>query len=164
MSNTPKDTAPAFGVTPLSVVATMSGLDYLQKMFSGELPGAPMMQQVGFIRGTAEHGLVNFYARPTLQHYNPVGSVHGGFTATLLDSAMGCAVQSTLAQGLIYTTLEFKVNLIRAITEATGEVRAEGRVLQAGRRVGIAEGRLLDSDDRLLAHATTTCLIFPVPD
>lgn len=154
---------PIYGLTPPDVLASMSGLAFLQKMFAGELPGATMMQQVGFTRGDAEHGAVNFHAIPTTQHYNPIGSVHGGFAATLLDSAMGCAVQSTLQQGFVYTTLEFKVTLIRAITAATGEVRAEGRVLQVGRRVGSAEGRLLDSSGKLLAHGTTTCLVLEAP-
>jgi len=137
----------------------MSGIDFLRKMFAGELPHATMMQQVGFTRGSAEPGLVVFQAMPGPQHYNPIGSVHGGFTATLLDSAMGCAVQSMLPAGTIYTTLEFKISLVRAITKETGEVRAEGRALNVGRRVGTAEGRLLDSQGRLLAHGTTTCLV-----
>ena len=141
----------------------MSGIDFLRKMFAGELPHATMMQQVGFTRGSAEPGLVVFQAMPGLQHYNPIGSVHGGFTATLLDSAMGCAVQSMLPAGTIYTTLEFKISLVRAITKETGEVRAEGRALNVGRRVGTAEGRLLDSKGRLLAHGTTTCLVMDAP-
>ena len=141
----------------------MSGIDFLRKMFAGELPHATMMQQVGFTRGSAEPGLVVFQAMPGLQHYNPIGSVHGGFTATLLDSAMGCAVQSMLPAGTIYTTLEFKISLVRAITKETGEVRAEGRALNVGRRVGTAEGRLLDSKGRLLAHGTTTCLVMEAP-
>lgn len=152
-----------FGLTPPEILASMSGIDFLRKMFAGELPHATMMQQVGFTRGSAEAGFVVFQAMPGPQHYNPIGSVHGGFTATLLDSAMGCAVQSMLPLGSGYTTLEFKVSLIKAITADTGEVRAEGRALNVGRRVGTAEGRLLDSKGRLLAHATTTCLVFEFP-
>jgi uncharacterized protein (TIGR00369 family) len=152
-----------FGLTPPEILASMSGIDFLRKMFAGELPHATMMQQVGFTRGSAEPGFVVFQAMPGPQHYNPIGSVHGGFTATLLDSAMGCAVQSMLPLGSGYTTLEFKVSLIKAITADTGEVRAEGRALNVGRRVGTAEGRLLDSKGRLLAHATTTCLVFEFP-
>ncbi|MBS0528056.1 MAG: PaaI family thioesterase [Proteobacteria bacterium] len=152
-----------FGLTSPDVLASMSGLDFLRKMFSGELPHATMMQQVGFTRGSAEPGFVVFQAQPGPQHYNPIGSVHGGFAATLLDSAMGCAVQSMLPAGSGYTTLEFKVSLIKAITADTGEVRAEGRTLNVGRRVGTAEGRLLDGKGRLLAHATTTCLVFEFP-
>lgn len=153
----------SYGLTPPDVLASMSGLDFLRKMFSGELPHATMMQQVGFTRGSAEPGFVVFQAIPGPQHYNPIGSVHGGFAATLLDSAMGCAVQSMLPAGSSYTTLEFKVSLIKAITADTGEVRAEGRALNVGRRVGTAEGRLLDDKGRLLAHATTTCLVFEFP-
>lgn len=153
----------SFGLTPPEVLASMSGLDFLQKMFAGELPHATMMQQVGLVGGSAEKGHVIFRAVPGPQHYNPIGTVHGGFAATLLDSAMGCAVQSMLPAGTVYTSLEFKISLIRAITSDTGEVRAEGRALNVGRRVGTAEGQLLDSKGRLLAHGTTTCLVFEAP-
>jgi uncharacterized protein (TIGR00369 family) len=153
----------AFGLTPPEVLASMSGLDFLRKMFAGELPHATMMQQVGLVGGSAEQGHVIFRAAPGPEHYNPIGTVHGGFAATLLDSAMGCAVQSMLPAGTVYTSLEFKISLIRAITRDTGEVRAEGRALNVGRRIGTAEGRLLDGKGRLLAHGTTTCLVFEVP-
>ena len=153
----------SFGLTPPDVLASMSGLDFLQKMFAGELPHATMMQQVGLVGGSAEQGHVIFRAVPDPQHYNPIGTVHGGFAATLLDSAMGCAVQSMLPAGTVYTSLEFKISLIRAITSDTGEVRAEGRALNVGRRVGTAEGQLLDAKGRLLAHGTTTCLVFEAP-
>ena len=152
-----------FGVTPPDVLASMSGLDFLRKMFAGELPDAPMMQLVGFSHGSADPGHVVFHAIPGFQHYNPIGSVHGGFAATLLDSAMACAVQSMLPAGMLYTSLEFKITLIKAISRDTGEVRAEGRALNVGRRVGHAEGRLIDAGGRLLAHGTTTCLIFEAP-
>jgi uncharacterized protein (TIGR00369 family) len=152
-----------YGLTPPDVLASMSGIDFLRKMFAGELPHATMMAQVGLIGGSAEPGLVVFRARPGSQHYNPIGSVHGGFAATLLDSAMGCSVQSMLPAGTVYTSLEFKISLIRAITQDTGEVRAEGRALNVGRRVGTAEGKLLDARGRLLAHGTTTCLVFEAP-
>lgn len=153
----------SYGLTPSEVLASMSGLDFLGKMFAGEVPHATMMQLVGFTRGSAAPGVVVFQAMPGPQHYNPIGSVHGGFAATLLDSAMGCAVQSMLPQGSLYTTLEFKITLVRAITRDTGEVRAEGRALSVGRRVGSAEGRLTDAGGRLLAHGTTTCLVFEAP-
>lgn len=153
----------SFGLSPAAELAAMSGIDFLRKMFAGELPHATMMQQVGLTGGSAEPGLVVFRAIPGPQHYNPIGSVHGGFTATLLDSAMGCAVQSMLPAGMVYTTLEFKISLVRGISKETGEVRAEGRALNVGRRVGTAEGRLLDSQGRLLAHGTTTCLVMDAP-
>jgi uncharacterized protein (TIGR00369 family) len=152
-----------FGLVSPEVLASMSGIDFLRKMFAGEFPQATMMQQVGFTRGSAEPGFVVFQAVPGPQHYNPIGGVHGGFTATLLDSAMSCAVQSLLPAGSGYATLEFKISLVKGITADTGEVRAEGRALNVGRRVGTAEGRLLDSKGRLLAHGSTTCLIFDFP-
>jgi uncharacterized protein (TIGR00369 family) len=152
-----------FGLTPPDVLASMSGIDFLRKMFAGEMPHATMMQQVGLTGGSAEPGFVVFRAIPGPQHYNPVGSVHGGFTATLLDSAMGCAVHSMLPAGTLYTSLEFKISLIRPVTKDLGEVRAEGRVLNVGRRVGTADGKLLDAKGRLLAHGTTTCLVFEAP-
>jgi len=152
-----------YGLTPPDVLASMSGLDFLRKMFAGELPQATMMRQVGFVGGSVAPGVVIFRARPGPEHYNPIGTVHGGFTATLLDSAMGCAVQSMLPAGMVYTTLEFKISLIRAITADTGEVQAEDRALNVGRRIGSAEGRLTDGNGRLLAHGSTTCLVFAAP-
>lgn len=152
-----------YGLTPPEVLASMSGLQFLQKMFAGELPHATMMRQVGLVGGSAKQGFVVFRAVPGPEHYNPIGTVHGGLAATLLDSAMGCAVQSMLPAGTVYTSLEFKISLIRAITRDTGEVRAEGRALTVGRRIGTAEGRLLDGQGRLLAHGTTTCLVFEAP-
>lgn len=162
MDETPQPSI-TYGLTPPGVLASMSGIDFLRKMFAGELPHATMMQQVGLVGGSAEPGLVVFRAIPGPQHYNPIGSVHGGFAATLLDSAMGCAVQSMAPAGVGYTSLEFKISLIRAISQDTGEVRAEGRALNVGRRIGTAEGRLLDAKGRLLAHGTTTCLMFEAP-
>jgi len=104
-----------------------------------------------------------FEGVPAFRHYNPLGTVHGGYAATLLDSCMGCAVHSTLPKGVSYTTLEFKVSLIRPITSDTGLVRAEGHTLNVGRRAATAEGRLTDAKGKLLAHASTTCLIFDLP-
>jgi uncharacterized protein (TIGR00369 family) len=116
-----------------------------------------------FVPIEGEPGRIVFQGTPGRQHYNPIGSVHGGYFCTLLDSAVGCAVQSMLPKGMGYTTLELKVNLIRALTDKTGPVRAEGKVIQVGGRVGIAEGRIIDADGKLYAHASTTCLIFPLP-
>jgi uncharacterized protein (TIGR00369 family) len=116
-----------------------------------------------FIPVEGEPGRIVFQGSPGQQHYNPLGSVHGGYFCTLLDSAVGCAVHSVLPQGMGYTTLELKVNLIRALTAGTGPVRAEGKVIQVGNRVGIAEGRIVDAEGKLYAHATTTCLVFPLP-
>jgi uncharacterized protein (TIGR00369 family) len=129
-------------------------------MAAGELPPPPIMDLVDLAGMEVEDGHVTFLLDPQEFHYNPLGTVHGGYAATLLDTCMGCAVHSTLPKGVGYTTLEFKVSLLRAITAETGEVRAEGKIITAGRRVATAEGRLSDAQGRLLAHATTTCLVF----
>jgi len=115
---------------------------------------------LGYDVVAAEKGRVLVAVEPTDEHLNPAGTVHGGLAATLLDSCMGLAVQSTLEKGFAQTTVEFKISLMRPITPATGRITAEGRVLNCGRRVGTAEGRLTDDTGRLLAHGTTTCLIF----
>ncbi len=138
----------------------MSGLAFVQGLASGALPLNTMAQTLGYDIVEAESGRVVIAIVPTSAHLNPWGSVHGGLTATLLDSAMGLAIQSTLEQGFGSTTLEFKISLVRPITPGTGLIRAEGRVLNCGRRVGTAEGRVTDSAGRLLAHGTTTCLVF----
>jgi uncharacterized protein (TIGR00369 family) len=139
-----------------------SGLEFLQKMGSGGLPRAPIGNLMGFVLIEVENGRIVFQGTPGAQHYNPSGSVHGGYAATLLDSAVGCAVHSTLPAGMGYTTLELKINYVRAMNEKTGPVRAEGKVIQAGRQIAIAEGRITDANGKLYATATTTCLIFPI--
>jgi uncharacterized protein (TIGR00369 family) len=151
------------GVATLEQLKAGSGMEFLQKIWDGELPSVPIGQLMGFVPIEGEPGRIVFQGTPGPQHYNPLGSVHGGYFCTLLDSAVGCAVQSMLPKGAGYTTLELKVNLIRALTDKTGPVRAEGKVIQVGGRVGIAEGRITDADGKLYAHATTTCLIFPLP-
>jgi uncharacterized protein (TIGR00369 family) len=152
-----------FGLVPPEVAAGTSGLDFLQGMIAGRYPSAPIMQVLGFGLVEVEHGRAVFEGTPTFAYYNPLGTVHGGYAATLLDSCMGCSVHTTLAAGTGYITLEFKVSLVRSITAETGRVRAEGRVVSGGRRVATAEGRLIDSSARLLAHATATCLVFALP-
>lgn len=137
----------------------MSGLEFVQGLASGALPLNTFAQTLGYDVSEAAHGRVVLI--PTCAHLNPAGTVHGGLTATLLDSCMGLAVQSMLDKGVSQTTLEFKISLVRPITPATGQIRAEGVVLNCGRRVGTAEGRVTDGKGRLLAHGTTTCLIFP---
>jgi len=116
------------------------------------------MKRYGIVE--ASNGHVAIAAEPTAAHRNPAGTVHGGLAATLLDSCMGLAVHSTLDRGLGQTTVEFKISLLRVITPETGPVRAEGKVISRGRRIGTAEGRLTDAEGRILAHGTTTCLIF----
>ena len=138
----------------------LSGLEFVQGLADGSLPLNTIAGTLGYEIAEAASGRVVVTARPNGAHLNPAGTVHGGFAATLLDSCMGLAVQSTLEKGVNQTTLEFKISLVRPITPETGEIRAEGVVLTRGRRVGTAEGRITDGTSRLLAHGTTTCLIF----
>jgi uncharacterized protein (TIGR00369 family) len=138
----------------------MSGLAYLRAIQRGELPSPPIAALLGMSIAEVEEGRVVFTVRPAEYHYNPIGVVHGGLAATLLDSAMGCAVHSTLPAGTGYTTLEIKVNYVRALTSEIGDARAEGIVIHRGGRVATAEGRLVGPDGALYAHATTTCIIF----
>ena len=138
----------------------MSGLEFVQGLADGSLPLNTIAQTLGYDVTEAVSGRVVVTATPSGIHLNPAGTVHGGLAATLLDSCMGLAVQSTLEKGLGQTTLEFKISLVRPITPETGEIKAEGVVVSRGRRVGTAEGRITDNAGRLLAHGTTTCLIF----
>ena len=152
-----------YGVTPTEVMAAMAGIDFVRAVFDGKLPAPPIMQSIEPFDSTAEPGVVVMHSTPGFRHYNPIGSVHGGYAATLLDSAMGLAIHSMLPVGTGYTTLEFKVSFIRGMTENTGPVRTEGRILNVGRRAATAEARITDAKGRLLAHATTTCLVFEIP-
>jgi uncharacterized protein (TIGR00369 family) len=134
----------------------MSGLEFVKGLVSGALPMNTIAQTLGYDVVEVESGRVVITLDPTGAHLNPWGTVHGGLTATLLDSCMGLAIQSMLEKGVGSTTLEFKISLVRAITLETGQIRAEGRVLNCGRRVGMAEGHVTDAKSRLLAHGTTT--------
>jgi uncharacterized protein (TIGR00369 family) len=138
----------------------MSGLEFVRGLADGTLPLNTIAQTLGYDIAEAESGRVVVTAEPGENHLNPAGTVHGGLAATMLDSCMGLAIQSTLETGLSSTTLEFKISFLRPITPETGPIRAEGMVITRGRRVGTAEGRLTDSNGRLLVHSTTTCLIF----
>ena len=149
-----------YGTVSAEVQKAMSGLEFVQGLAEGTLPLNTIAQTLGYDVAEAANGRVVVTAKPGGMHLNPAGTVHGGFAATLLDSCMGLAVQSTLEKGVGQTTLEFKISLLRPITPETGEIRAEGIVLSRGRRVGTAEGRITDGNGRLLAHGTTTCLIF----
>jgi uncharacterized protein (TIGR00369 family) len=157
-------TAPAieYGVTPPEVMAGIAGLDFVRAIFDGTLPAPPIMQTIEPFDSTAEPGVVVMHSIPGFRHYNPIGSVHGGYAATLLDSAMGLAVHTMLPPGTGYTTLEFKISFVRGMTQDTGPVRSEGRILNVGRRTATAEARITDANGRLLAHATTTCLVFEI--
>jgi len=138
----------------------MSGLEFVQGLVDGSLPLNLIAQTLGYDVIEAVKGRVVVTVEPSDAHLNPYGTIHGGLAATLLDSCMGLAVQSTLGKGFAQTTVEFKISLMRPITPETGQIKAEGIVLNCGRRVGTAEGRLTDGKGRLLAHGTTTCLIF----
>ncbi|MBR0873946.1 PaaI family thioesterase [Bradyrhizobium tropiciagri] len=153
--------AKSYGTVSAEQKRQMSGLDFVQGLASGALPLNTIARTLGYDVVEAERGRVVVTLMPTDAHLNPAGTVHGGLTATLLDSCMGLAVQSTLDAGTSQTTLEFKISLVRPITPETGPIRAEGTMLNCGRRVGTAEGRVTDQQGRLLAHGTTTCLIFP---
>jgi uncharacterized protein (TIGR00369 family) len=137
----------------------LSGLEYLRQIVAGELPRPPISALMNFGIVELSEGHAVFAVEPGEYHYNPIGVVHGGLAATLLDSAMGCAVHSMLPAGVGYTTLEIKVNFVRAMTAETGRVRCEGKLIHLGGRTATAEGRILDENGKLYAHATTTCLI-----
>ncbi|WP_406374986.1 PaaI family thioesterase [Streptomyces sp. NBC_00647] len=147
---------------PAAAVGRYSGLDFLREMQAGRLPAPPISATLGMTLEEVEHGRVVFALVPGEEHYNPIGSVHGGVYATLLDSAAGCAVQSVLPPGTGYTSLDLTVKFLRPITVDTGKVRAVGTVVNSGRRTALAQAELFDAADRLLAHTTSSCLLFPV--
>jgi uncharacterized protein (TIGR00369 family) len=148
-----------YGVVSPEVARSMSGLQLLADIMKGRLPAPPIQRAMDFRVVQVAKGHVIFAGAPKWDYYNPLGSVHGGYTACLLDSCMACAVHSTLEAGFSYTTLEIKINYVRAILADTGELRAEGKVVHPGRKVATAEGRLCDASGKLYAHGTTTCLI-----
>ena len=150
------------GVIPVETIKSMNGLELMQGIRDGRLPFAPIAEAMNFWLDTVEPGFIAFVGEPNHSHYNPIGTVHGGYAGTLLDSCMSCAVQTTLDRGFGYTTLEYKVHLVRPMLADTGPVRAEGRVIHPGRRAATAEGRIVDATGRVLAHGTTTCLVFPL--
>ena len=148
------------GVATPEQVAGRSGLEIMQAMLRGELPFAPIARTLDFQLLEVEEGRALFQGTPGPAHLNPLGTVHGGWYATLLDSALGCAVHTKMPPGRAYTTAELGVNLVRAIGPKVQRVRAEGRVLHCGRQLATAEARLFGPDGTLYAHATTTCLVF----
>ena len=149
---------------PTDALRTTSGIDLMRAMFAGDLPPAPILQLLGFHGGDVGEGWVEFKGTPGEQHYNPLGIVHGGYAATILDSCMGCAVHTTLKAGTGYTTIDMNVTYLRPMSAATGEVVARGEVITSGRRVATARGQLTDTRGKLIATATTSCLIFPLDD
>jgi uncharacterized protein (TIGR00369 family) len=148
---------------PIAEIARSSGLEFMERVMRGELPCAPIFHTLDFVPVECEAGRMVFQGTPKADFYNTVGTVHGGYIATLLDSALGCAVHTQLARGLGLTTLELKVSYLRPLTDVTGPVRAEGRVINLSRQIGTAEARLVDAAGKLYAHATATCLVFPLP-
>ena len=155
---------PATGVSPVDTIRAMSGLEFIRGIAEGRLPRPPISALLGFHIVEVEAGRVVFAGRPGVEHLNPMGTVHGGYIATLLDSCMTCAIQSLAEPGYGSTTLELKVNFTRAVAADVGLVRAEGKVIHSGRQIGTAEGRLVDAEGRQLAHATTTCMTFELPE
>jgi uncharacterized protein (TIGR00369 family) len=150
------------GTIPHADLALYSGLELLQRIVDGKYPVPPMAVLLNFTLSQVSEGKAVFHGMPNDKHLNPLGGVHGGWAATLLDSALGCAVQTTLQKGEAYTTVEFKVNLTRPITPKTGEVVCEGRVVHRGKTLAVSEATLRDANGKLLALGTETCSIFPV--
>lgn len=148
------------GPIPTAALTERSGLELLKSLMAGELPRPPISKVLDFLPVTVEPGRVVFEGTPKAAFLNPIGSVHGGWSATLLDSCVACAVHSMLPRGKGYTTIELKLNFVRPVMPESGPLRAEGQVIHVGGRIGTAEGRLTDTTGRLYAHATTTCLIF----
>lgn len=151
---------PGAGVATPEQVAGKSGLDLMQAMLRGELPFPPIAASLDFTLVAVGDGMATFQGTPLARHLNPMGTVHGGWFATLLDSALGCAVHTKMPPGRAYTTAELGVNLVRALTPKVQRVRAIGQVIHAGRQLATAEARLVGADGTLYAHATTTCLVF----
>ena len=151
-----------YGVIGMDVLKTVSGLELLQGMIAGKYPGPPIAELLDMRLTHAEKGRAVFEANLGMKHYNPLGSVHGGFAATILDSCMACAVQTMLDVGMGYTTIEFKITFLRPMTDQTGPVKAIGEVINVGRRLGVSEGKLIDAQGKIFAHATTSCMIFPL--
>lgn len=152
--------AKTYGTVSAEERSRLNGLQFVQGLADGSLPLNTIARTLGYDVVEASKGRVVVTIEPNDTHLNPSGTVHGGLAATLLDSCMGLAIQSTLDKGVGQTTIEFKISLVRPITSETGLITAEGIVLNCGRRVGIAEGRITDRQGKLLAHGTTTCLIF----
>ena len=153
----------AVGAIRPEQVAGMTGMQVFEAMFAGELPRPPIGDTLDFLPVEIEPGRAVFQGRPLPRHYNPLGTVHGGWFATLLDSAVGCAVHAALPAGKSYTTAELKINIVRPLSDQVPLVRAEGKVIHLGGRMATAEARMTGPDGKLYAHASTTCFIFDTP-
>ena len=139
--------------------AGRTGMQVFEAMLAGEIPVPPISATLDFLLVEAEPGRVQFQGKPQFAHYNPMGSVHGGWIATLLDSALACAIHTLLPAGKTYTTLELKVNYVKALTDKVPLVRAVGEVIYSGGKIGTSQGKLIGPDGTLFAHATTTCIV-----
>ena len=151
------------GTIPMEVARRHSGLEQLRMMIAGELPPPPIGKTLNFWLAEADEGVARFEGTPLFDHLNPLGSVHGGWPATLLDSALGCAVHTMIPANTGYTTIEFKVNLVRPLSQQTGMVICEGRVIHFGRTIATSEASIRTKQGKLIAHGTETCAIFPLP-
>ena len=149
-----------FDSIPPELLMTKSGIELMRSMIAGDLPAPPMSKKMNFRLSEVDEGSAIFRGTPLRDHYNPAGVVHGGWAATIMDSALGCCVWTKVPAGLAYTTAEFKVHLVRPITDNTGEVICEGRVIHMGRKIATSEATLKTVDGKLLAHGSETCAIY----
>lgn len=151
-----------FGCIPLELARTLSGLDIYARMMSGELPPPPIYRLLNCRVVECEEGRTVIRGRPSFDHYNPIGTVHGGWISALLDSALASCVHTRLQVGSGFSTAEFKVNIVRPLTQDSGDVFCEGKVIHMGRTLATSEARMTTADGKLIAHGTETCAIFPV--
>jgi uncharacterized protein (TIGR00369 family) len=157
------DASIEFGVVPREVATAMTGLEFLRGLRDRKQPAPPFAATTDVWLVDAESGRVVFEATPSQRFYNPLGTVHGGWISTLLDSAMGCAVHSVLKPGQAYTTVDMTISFVRPVFEKTGKLRCEGKIIHAGNRIATAEGRVYDGAGTLFAHGSETCLVMSVP-
>lgn len=153
----------AIGVTDFKTATSMSGVEFLRAMMDGKFPAPPICEVLDFLLVEVEPGRVVFEGIPSDRFRNPLGTVHGGWMSTILDSALGCVVHSMLKAGQGYTTVDLAVSFVRAVHQSTGRMRCEAKVIHVGGRIATSEARLVDAQGKLYAHGTTTCLVMPVP-
>lgn len=149
-----------YGVVDAAEATGQDGIDFLRGLLAQRYPAPPISRSMGFILTEVDPGRAVFEGTPTADFFNPLGTIHGGWTATILDSALGCCVHTVIRAGQAYTTVEMKVNYVRALMPDTGRVRCEGKLIHSGARIATSEARLVDGKGRLIAHATETCMIF----
>jgi uncharacterized protein (TIGR00369 family) len=157
------DNGPGPGLARPEQIAGKTGLEVMQAMLNGEIPYAAIAKTLDFTIVSVSPGVAVFQGTPLAQHLNPLGTIHGGWVATMLDSALGCSVHTMMPAGRAYTTAELSVNYVKGLTPKVQRVRAEGKVIHCGKQLATAEARLVGADGTLYAHATTTCLVFEIP-